>query len=54
MTDVGQEQDLEQMLPRQDSRDAVVSVDPPALVEAAEQVNTDLTIGRGVGTTGRL
>ena len=49
MTDVGQEQDLEQMLSRQDSRDAVVSVDPPALVEAAEQVNTDLTIGRGVG-----
>ena len=48
-TDVGQEQDLEQMLSRQDPRDAVVSVDPPALVEAAEQVNTDLTIGRGVG-----
>ena len=37
------------MLPRQDSRDAVVSVDPPALVEAVEQVNTDLTIGRGLG-----
>ena len=37
------------MLSRQDPRDAVVSVDPPALVEAAEQVNTDLTIGRGVG-----
>ena len=37
------------MLSRQDSRDAVVSVDPPALVEAVEQVNTDLTIGRGLG-----
>ena len=37
------------MLSRQDPRDAVVSVDPPALVEAAEQVNTDLTIGRGLG-----
>ena len=37
------------MLPRQDPRDAVVSVDPPAFVEAAEQVNTDLTIGLGVG-----
>ena len=36
------------MLSRQDPRDAVVSVDPPALVEAVEQVNTDLTIGRGV------
>ena len=37
------------MLSRQDPRDAVVSVDPPAFVEAVEQVNTDLTIGRGVG-----
>ena len=43
------EQDLEQMLSRQNSRDAVVSVDPVSFVEAAEQVNTDLTIGRGVG-----
>ena len=43
------EQDLEQMLSRQNSRDAVVSVDPVSFVEAAEQVNTDVTIGRGVG-----
>ena len=50
MTDVGQELNFEQML-SVDPRDAVVSVDPwsSAFVEAAEQVDFDLTIGRGVG-----
>ena len=43
------EQDLEQMLSRQNSRDSVVSVDPVSFVEAAEHVDFDLTIGRGVG-----
>ena len=41
MTDVGQEQDLEQMLSRQDSRDAVIFVALPVLQTwcAAEHVN---------------